>query len=171
MLLPEFMRRHVVAAAAAVGAIVGLIGGLAWPLPSVPSHGGGGLQLAIPPRSALDRYSEADFARLRNTTLWAGSAPAQGGTANMPSWQLVGVVLRPVPAALVKAENRQLRVAVGEALPDGTRLLAVRADAVDFMQGQCSYRRPLYGSADQPLPLAGCPSAATNDAATQAAGN
>jgi hypothetical protein len=88
----------------------------------------------------------------------------------MRSWRLLGVVLRPQGAALVQVDNRQISVALGEQLPGGAQLVAVRADSVEFLQGQCSYRRSLYATVDQPLPSDGCP-AAPDNAAPRAAGN
>lgn len=171
MLLPEPLRRNAVSVGAAAGLLLGLAGGLAWPLPRAQGPASGELRLAVPPRSALERYSEADFAALRSGTLWSGSGAAQAGSSKMTTWRLLGVVLRPAGVALIQADNRQMRVAVGAALPDGGTLLAVRADSVEFQQGQCNYRRALYSPADQPLPGDGCPSAPNNDAASRPAGN
>jgi hypothetical protein len=171
MLLPEPLRRNAVFVGAAAGLLLGLAGGLAWPLPRVPGPTGGEIRLAVPPRSALERYSEADFAALRSGTLWSGSGATQAGSRKISTWRLLGVVLRPAAVALIQAGNRQLRIGVGEGLPDGGTLLAVRADSVEFQQGQCNYRRALYSPADQPLPSDGCPSAPNNDAANRPAGN
>lgn len=171
MLLPEPLRRNAVVVGAAAGVLLGLVGGLSWPLPRVQGSASGEIRLAVPPRSALERYSDADFAALRSGTLWTGSGAAQAGAPKMSTWRLVGVVLRPAGVALIQADNRQLRAGVGDALPDGGTLLAVRADSVEFKQGQCNYRRALYSPADQPLPSDGCPSATNNNAASRPAGN
>lgn len=171
MLLPELLRRNALAAGAAAGVLLGLGVGLAWPLPDVQPPAGGDMQLAVPSRSALERYSEGDFAKLRSGTLWSGSGAAQAGSPMISTWRLLGVVLRPAGAALIQSDNRQLRVVIGDALPDGGTLLVVRADSVEFRQGQCRYRRSLYAPADQPLPGDGCPSAPNNNGATQAPGN
>lgn len=171
MPLVEVARRHPWAVGAAAGALLGLAAGLLWPLPSVPPGAAADLQVALPARGALERYSEADFAVLRNSPLWSGSAGAQAGAPNMASWRLVGVVLRPGGAALVQAENRQLSVAVGALLPDGAQLVAVGPDAVVFRRGGCDYRRQLYATADESLPSDGCASAPAPNAAPRGAGN
>ena len=171
MLLPEPLRRHPVLAGAFVGLLLGAAGGLLWPLPEVTAGSSTDMQLAVPARSALVRYAEADFAALRGGSLWSGSGAAQGGSPKIGTWKLLGVVMRPQAGALVQAENRQVRIGIGQPLPDGGVLIGVSADAVEFSVGQCNYRRSLYAAVDVPLPTQGCPdSPSDNDAATRAAG-
>lgn len=171
MPLADLVRRHAWASGALAGALLGLAGGLVWPLPAVPKSAAGDLQVVLPPRAALERYVEADFAVVRNSSLWSGSAGAQAGSATMPSWRLLGVVLRPEGVALVQADNRQSRVPVGAELPDGAQLVGVEGDAVVFRRAGCDYRRTLYATTDEALPSDGCAPAPVPNAAPQAAGN
>lgn len=172
MLLPEPVRQHPLVAGAMAGMLLGVLGGLLWPLPSAVPGASSETRLAVPPRAALERYRDADFAALRSGSLWSGSGPAQGGSPKIGTWKLLGVVLHPQGGALVQAENRQLRIGIGQPLPDGGVLLGVTAGSVEFRLGQCNYRRSLYAAADVPLPTEDCPTAPPeNDAATRAAGN
>jgi hypothetical protein len=171
MALPDLVRAHALAAGAVAGLLLGVAGGLLWPLPAATAPAAGDLQLALPTRAALARYSDADFAALRNSPLWSGSAGGQAAGANMKSWRLLGVVTRPTGAALVQVDNRQLNVPVGAQLPDGAQLVAVGPNAVLFRRGDCDFRRTLYATADVALPTEGCASAPAPNAAPQAAGN
>lgn len=172
MLLPDYLRTHPVAVSAIAGMLLGTVAGLVWPLPPASAASGTDMQLSLPARRALERYAEADFAALRGGTLWSGSGATQGGSTKIGNWKLLGVVLRPQTGALVQDGKLQLRVGIGQPLPDGGILVGVSADSVEFRVGQCNYRRSLYAKTDQSLATEGCPTAPKdNDAATRAAGN
>ena len=143
-------------AASLAGCLLGIAIGLAWPVPDRSPSNAEDLSASVPSRAAMQRYSEADFSKIRDGDLWTGSAGAQQTSAKLSNWQLRGVLLRPVHAAMVEAEKKQVRVVVGGALPDGAILQRVSADYIEFTRKRCTYRRPLYSSDDIALPSAGC---------------
>lgn len=143
-------------AAALAGCLLGIAIGMAWPVPDPAPSNAEDLSVSIPSRAAVQRHSEADFSRVRDGDLWSGSAGGQQTSAKLSNWKLRGVLLRPVHAAMVEAEKKQVRVVVGDALPDGATLQRVSADYIEFTRKRCTYRRPLYSSDDIALPSAGC---------------
>jgi len=78
----------------------------------------------------------------------AGSATGGNGADGKPKpqWRLTGIILQPVPMALVLADGSTAvaRVAVGEALPDGDRLLAVAATGITYQHDGCTQELGLY---------------------------
>lgn len=156
MQLLEQVWKRPLAAAAAAGCLLGALIGLLWPLPAPIALKGDDGPLPLPARAALQRYSEADFALLRDGRLWTGSATAQAGSAKVRSWRLLGVVIRPSGAALVEADRKQARVTLGQALPDGALLRSVSADGIEFERNNCLFKRPLYSLEDIPITSPDC---------------
>ena len=156
MRIVEWAASKPYSAAALAGCLLGLVIGLAWPVPDPAPSNTEGLSASVPSRATMQRYSEADFSTIRDGDLWSGSAGGQQTSAKLSNWKLRGVLLRPVHAAMVEAEKKQVRVVVGDALPDGAILQRVSADYIEFTRKRCTYRRPLYSSDDIPLPSTGC---------------
>lgn len=149
-------------AALTMGALVGGLVGALLPLPAAGDAAISDGTLPVPPRAAMQRYSEADFAKLRDGALWGGSTTAQGSPATVSSWRLLGVVTGPVQAALVESSQKQFRVLSGQPLPDGSLLLRVNSGGIEFERGKCPFQRSLYSPVDVPIATSNCP--ASNNA-------
>lgn len=162
MQLPEIIWKRPLLAAAAMGCLLGSLVGLFWPLPPTVVSGMDDGPLRLPTRAAVERYSDADFANLRDGRMWSGSASGQAQSETVRSWRLVGVVTRPLLAALIEADRKQIRVAIDQALPDGTILRSVSAEAIEFERDNCRFQRSLYSREDEPISTSGCP--VTNNA-------
>lgn len=167
MQLPEIVWRRPVLAAAAMGCLLGSLVGLLWPLPPPVVSAMDDGPLRLPTRAAMERFSEADFTLLRDGRMWSGSASGQARSETVRSWRLVAVVTRPLLAALVEAERKQVRVAIGQALPDGTILRSVSAEAIEFERDNCRFRRSLYSRQDEPISTSECPVTNNSNPPTQ----
>lgn len=167
MRFPEIVWRRPLLAAVATGCLVGSLVGALWPLPAAVATGLDADPARVPSRAALVRYSEGDFATLRDGRLWTGSASGQAGSETVSNWRLVGVVTRPLRAALVEADRKQVRVAIGQPLPDGTILRSVSAEAIEFERNSCVFQRSLYSREDEPIPTPNCPATNTATPTTQ----
>ena len=162
MQLPELVWRRPLLVAASTGCLLGGLLGLLWPLPSPELSGMDDRPMLLPARAAMQRYSEGDFATLREGRLWSGSAGAQAQSETVRSWRLLGVVIRPMRAALVEADRKQVRIGIGQPLPDGTILRSVSEAAIEFERDNCRFQRSLYSREDVPIATADCP--ASNNA-------
>lgn len=161
MRLPEFIWRRPLLVAATAGCLLGIVLGVLWPLPLPAAAGAAQGPMQVPARAAMQRYSEGDFALVRDGRLWTGSAVAQGGSATVVSWRLLGVVTGPMRAALVEAGGKQVSIAAGQPLPDGTILRSVSSQAIGFERNSCLFQRSLYTKEDVPIATAKCPVATT----------
>ena len=162
MQLPELVWRRPLLVAASTGCLLGGLVGVLWPLPSPVVSGMEDRPMLSPARAAMQRYSEGDFATLRDGRLWSGSAGAQSQSETVRSWRLLGVVIRPMLAALVEADRKQVRIGIGQPLPDGTILRNVSEAAIEFERDNCTFQRSLYSREDVPIATADCP--ASNNA-------
>ena len=153
-------RRRMVLAALAGLAIGGLVGG-AWPPAPVEAAAMSDPQVALPTRQQLARYQEADFARLRDGRLWQGSGSSQSGSAKLSGWRLLGVLAGSAQTAFVQIDrgNDVQQVVAGEALPDGSPLLAVTTSGIEFERGGCRFQRALYAAQDVAIASPGCEAA------------
>lgn len=149
MRLPERLRSRPFLAAAAAGAILGTAIGLSVPIqatapdPAEVSAWPEALQVA-------PRFDEARYARVRDANPWGGAEAARGPV--MVQWRLAGIIVDPAPTALVYAKDgkRPLRLKVGDALPDGGKLVEITARSIRFTREGCEFERALYSVADQP---------------------
>lgn len=152
------LQRHrswlAVFAGAALGAGIGLL----WPAEPLADGVADDAALVVPTRQQLARYNEADFAKLRDGRLWTGSGPAQSGDARLSGWRLLGVVAGPAQTAFVQVDGGRdvQQVVVGEALPDGSSLLAVTAGGIEFERRGCRFQRALYAAQDVAIAGPGC---------------
>lgn len=108
-----------------------------------------------PSTAALSRYSAGAFQNLRASKAWADvEATAGGGDVRdqagqlVPRWSLVGVVLTPVPTALILdgTQGKVERLAVGANLPDGSTLAAIHHDSVTLSTRGCARQVRLFPS-------------------------
>lgn len=150
MRVPDRLRRNPLLAAALAGALVGVLAGLWRPIrASAPDASDLAAWREYPP-SVAARFDEAQFARVRDARMW--SAQRGPGPAAV-QWRLAGIIVDPVPVALVYGEDkgRALRLQAGDALPDGGEVREVTTRSVRFARGGCEYERALYSATDQPV--------------------
>lgn len=167
MQLPELVWRRPLLVAASAGCLLGGLLGLLWPLPSPVVSGMDDRPMLLPARAAVQRYSEGDFATLRDGRMWSGSAGAQAQSGTVRTWRLVGVVIRPMRAALVEVDRKQLSIGIGQPLPDATILRRVSEAAIEFERDNCPFQRSLYSREDVPIATADCPASNNANSPTQ----
>src|SRR5690606_5117264 len=94
----------------------------------------------------------ATFAAARDAGLLGRNMNAAGaaGAAAAASWKLLGIIVDPDPTALVLAEGGKVpaKVRIGEALPDGARVVGMDARALRFERAGCEFERALYSAGD-----------------------
>lgn len=107
----------------------------------------------LPSGADLLRHDSADLAATLDFP-WRGrqgAGRAAGAKADTPAWQLRGIVYDPVPTALVDdGQGKILRIRTGDALPDGSVVLAIEASRMRFERDGCPLERKLHASPDQP---------------------
>src|SRR3546814_6971168 len=135
MALVESLRTRPLLVFALLGALVGSSLGLLRSIaPAASERSSAELAWQLPPISVVSRFDERQFAAVQKRNIWGNDAvsSARGsgpdGKPVLP-WQLTGIILEPVPMALVLTDGSTTvsRVAVGETLPDGGVLRAVAA--------------------------------------------
>ena len=150
----ERLRRHPLVVAAVAGLVVGAAVGLARPIrAAAPDAAELGAWIDLGP-GVVSRYDEGQFARVRDARLLAGTPTAKraGGSAQ---WRLAGIIVDPSPLALVYGDEKgkALRLKVGDALPDGGKVMEITARSIRFTRAGCQFERALYSASD--LPVAG----------------
>lgn len=151
----EFWRERPLAAALLLGALIGAAVGTIRPI-AAPSEqrAESTLDWALPDAQVTTRFDENRFAQVRGLRIWGASAGVAAvgadGKPLVPNWRLTGIILEPQPIALVLADGATavMRVAIGAALPDQGRLLAVDATGIVYERDGCRRRRVLYGGAE-----------------------
>lgn len=157
MNLVDALRARPVLAMAALGVMVGSVVGLLHPIaPGAAARAGSELAWQLPPLSGVSRFDEKQFAAVSSRRIWGSMATAAAGKVGADGkpalpWRLTGIILQPLPVALVLAEGSLAvgRVAVGEALPDGDTLLAVTATGITYQHEGCQRELRLYGDPTQ----------------------
>lgn len=151
MALIEFVRARPMIAFALLGVSLGSGLGLSRSIaPAVSERAANDLAWQLPPISVVKRFDDKQFAAVRKSRLWGDMVTASGRAADgkpVLQWRLTGIILEPVPMALVLADGSLSvqRVGVGEDLPDGAELRAVTATGIDYMHDGCPMARQLYG--------------------------
>jgi hypothetical protein len=174
--LIESLRRRPLIAMAGLGVGLGAVLGLLHPItPRTAERAGSDLAWQLPPSSVVQRFDDKQFARVNGRRIWgasaAGAADDNLGADGKPAlpWRLTGIILEPVPIALVLAEGATSvgRVGVGERLPDGSTLLSVAATGIAYQREGCKLERRLYDDpAQQPAPV--CPTEPAEPDASEA---
>lgn len=122
----------------AAGAILGgIIVGAAWPPPPLPRSNERADEWT-PPAAGLERVPRDTIAQLAKLR-WFGDQAASEGPGNL-SWRLAGIVRTPQPMVLVMTEGKprqNLRLAAGDALPDGSRLTGIEEDTILVENAGC----------------------------------
>jgi len=155
----DWLRARPLAAGALAGLGLGIVLGLAMPIrASAPDPA----ELAAwtdYQAGSLARYDAATFAAARDAGLLGRNMNAAGaaGAAAAASWKLLGIIVDPDPTALVLAEGGKVpaKVRIGEALPDGARVVGMDARALRFERAGCEFERALYSAGDVAV-AAGC---------------
>ena len=155
----EWLQRRPMVAAALLGLLLGGLIGSFWPIQAGLAVPADTANWSLPADSVAVRFNEAAFAKVRSAPIWGAAGQAPGGT-KLPGWRLTGIISRPAPAALIIAEGSttMTRATVGDALPDGGKVLDVFPRGIAFERQGCRYQRVLYAPVD-PAEAAGCPPA------------
>lgn len=144
----EYLQQRPLPIIVAAGVLLGLVVGLAWPVPQPPAAPASASAWGLPAPAAVGRYDEARFAKVRGAPIWgANSASA---ARKRPTWRLTGIITDPVAAALVAAEgdSHVAHVKVGESLPGNGKVVRITARGLTFTRDGCTYERILYSTVD-----------------------
>lgn len=152
------LQRHRLVLSVLAGVALGGIVGLLWPAEPLSGDVADDPGLVVPTRQQMARYSEADFAKLRDGRLWSGSGSGQSGDAKLSGWRLLGVVAGPAQTAFVQVDGGRdvQHVVAGEVLPDGSTLIAVAPGGIEFERRGCRFQRALYAAQDVVIAGPGC---------------
>lgn len=157
----EWLQRRPLLAAALLGMLLGGLIGSAWPIQAGLAATADTASWNLPANTVAVRFNEAAFAKVRDAQIWGtpGQAP---GAEKLPGWRLTGIISRPAPTALIIAEGStsMTRAVVGDALPDGGKVLEISPRGIAFERKGCRYQRVLYAPVD-PAEAAGCSAAST----------
>ena len=130
-------RRHGLILAAALA--IGVVAGAAWPPPPLPKVKVGETAWSIPTTKDLLRHVPQDMAVVTDRMRWKGSVGDTTGERG--AWRLIGIVNKGgVIAILVAAADKPddvKRIAIGQALPDGSVLQSVRGDLASTKRDSC----------------------------------
>ena len=144
MRLLDALGRRPFAAAAVAGVALGALVGLFLPIRAAqpPKSQDDGWNL--PPAKTLQRHDPAAHNALRAAPFWGATESEPG--AQTAAWSLGGIVTRPVlrAAVIVTGKSGLVWVRLGEALPDGSTLVAANRDTVWYEKDGCRRARTLY---------------------------
>lgn len=162
----EWLQRHQLLAVALLGALLGAVIGIAWPMQAGLAPPADVGRWALPEAGKVIRFDEAAFAKVRDASIWGAPGQAAGGE-KLLTWRLTGIIWRPAPTALVIAEgsSSMTRAVVGDALPDGGKVLQITPRGMTFERQGCRYQRVLYAPVD-PAEAAGCSASGNKKDAT-----
>lgn len=128
------MNRSILATGAC--ALVGLVGGLAWPPPPIPRSQLQEPEWTLPSTEQVKRYS-AEAYESTVAIRWNGES-TQSDTGANNQWVFSGTLSTPAPVALITLPNDPPRhVRVEEPLPDGSKLVSVNDDKITTRAGTC----------------------------------
>ncbi len=130
-------RRHGLILAASLTA--GIAAGAAWPPPPLPKAKLGEAAWSLPSAKDLLRHVPQDMAAVTDRMRWKGSPG--GAAGERAAWRMTGIVNKAgVISILIAVADKPedvKRVAIGEALPDGSVLQSVRGDAATTKRDSC----------------------------------
>lgn len=166
--------------------LIGLVLGAAWPPPPIPRSRAAEAEWTLPTSAQLARYSPEDSSQVTRAARWGGEGGGPTGTRG--NWRLAGFVNDPEPAALILPQAATAaipsgggtrrapraggasappapaeRAIPGDALPDGSRLIAIEGDTITTELDGCRLVYQLY----RPQPVSASP--ACTEAADAAA--
>ena len=152
------MKRLILVGALAAAA---LAIGIAWPPPPVPARSAADEQWSLPEEAALTRFAAPEFSEATRKLRWSADRAGQAGAGadGALPWRLAGIAADGHSVALLMTLGKDAtahRLAIGDALPDGSRLAAIEGDTITIEQGGCRLVYQLYHS--QPVRATGeCP--------------
>lgn len=129
-------------------ALLGGIGGWLWPPPPLPTtdYPRATAPWKVPPPEAVERSSASMTAQARNLK-WLGDA-APGGSTALTEWTLKAILSGEDAILLTSGKEALIsRAKVGDTLPDGSRLVALRGDTAVVELDGCRMDRHLYARA------------------------
>lgn len=132
-------RRHMIYFACAL--VAGLILGVVWPSQSASIEKSSNVEWRLPGQDTITRYKPKDLATVTADVKWGNEAVAGGEKVAAPgSWRLVGILRDAGLTALIMppaATAEATRVAIGDTLPDGSKLIAIERDTVTTENHSC----------------------------------
>lgn len=126
-------RRHMIYLVAALA--VGLVLGLAWPPATTSGNHASNVDWSLPGADTIARHNPRDMATVTSAVAWGQEAATAGDKkASTPgSWRLVGILRDEGLSALVMppdASSEATRLAIGDTLPDDSKLVAIEGDTI-----------------------------------------
>lgn len=151
----DLLRRHLFAAAAVIGMLLGAIIGLFLPIRAAAPPKAGSEAWSLPSVADTQRFREDAYATLRAARFWKSVAIPGQRAAPKLEWTLTAIITRPRQMAVVAqvggGQGRSASgnppssmVAVGAELPDGATLVRLTRDAIWFEKDGCLRERRLY---------------------------
>lgn len=136
--------------AMALGLAVGVVIGLFLPIRAAAPTDADTAQWSLPTAQSLQRFRDDQFRGLQSARFW-GELARPGRRARQDTqtaWTLHAIVTRPQVQVAIgspgKTEQKWLRL--GDTLPDGSRLVNVSRDRVQYEKDGCRQSRDLYPS-------------------------
>ena len=146
MSVVERLRAQPWLAAAAAGALVGIIIGLFLPIRAASPPKASDDAWVLPTPASIKRFDEAGYQSVRSAGFWGEiKAPGERGRP-VVRWNLGAIVTRPTVqvAVTTPGKNGVSWVRQGAALPDGAIFVAATRDTVWFEKDGCKRARKLY---------------------------
>lgn len=158
-------RRHLLYLICALAA--GLTIGVAWPPASSTQSKISKSKWSLPGPDTITRHNPRDMAAVTATVTWGNDSKAGGDKIAAPgSWRLVGILRDSGLTALIMPANattEATRVAIGESLPDGSKLVAIEGDTVSTEHDSCRTTYQMF----LPAPLSQSDGCAQTDVSSQ----
>lgn len=132
-------RRHMLYLVSAL--VAGLIIGAAWPPATSSQNKAAKGEWRLPGADTITRHNPRDMAAVTAGVRWGGEGKASGDKVVTPgTWRLVGILRDDGLTALVMppdASTEATRVAIGDTLPDGSKLVAIKGDTISTENDSC----------------------------------
>lgn len=144
MLLADIVRRHPLWLGALLGAVIGTVIGLFLPIRAPLATPAQDADWRLPALAATRAYTEAAAAGARGASFWGDQAQPRRNAQS--TWTLRAITTRPTPkiALAVSGRGDIVWVGLGEALPDGSVLVALDRDTAWTERDGCRSPRNLY---------------------------
>ncbi|MEO9078071.1 MAG: hypothetical protein ABI268_02055 [Rhodanobacter sp.] len=119
----------------------GLLIGVAWPPATSTQNKSSKVEWSLPGPDTITRHNPRDMSVVTGKVRWGNEAKAGGDKAATPgSWRLVGILRDSGLTALVMpadATTEATRASIGDILPDGSKLVAIKGDTVITENHSC----------------------------------
>lgn len=146
----DYLQQRPLPVILAVGALLGLLVGVVWPVPEPVAAAAGESAWGLPAPAAIVRYDEARFAKVRGASIWGVNGTNSSAGAKRPGWRLSGIIVDPSVTALVApdGDSHVAHIRVGDLLPGGGKVVRIGSDGLVFTRDGCTYERTLYSTVD-----------------------